>query len=134
VIELQYPDLRHWSWHVHPIVYRNSELNAASANRRLIIVLDTSIGRIAMVMIGANLVDAIVLNKAVRKGAYMSRGEELGYFALGGSAILMLFDVRSECNLLFDERLIHRSWQGEQTQVFAAQELATFNCTKLDGG
>ena len=46
---------------------------------------------VAYVAIGAMLVGSIVWTAGGKKGTTVKRGEELGYFAYGGSTIVALF-------------------------------------------
>ena len=63
-------------------------------NRRVVVVLRAASGlRVALVILGGFLVDSIRLDlDAVRVGASLAKGQFLGAFALGGSAILLLAD------------------------------------------
>lgn len=46
---------------------------------------------VAFVAIGALLVGSIVFTNGANKGSKIKRGEELGYFAYGGSTVVCLF-------------------------------------------
>lgn len=47
--------------------------------------------QVAYVAIGAMLVGSIVWTAGGNKGAQVKRGDELGYFAYGGSTVVVLF-------------------------------------------
>ena len=66
----------------------------------------------AFIAIGANCVGSIIATPAV--GSWAAKGDELGYFAFGGSTIAMLFPPAS---VLFDDDLVFASSRGVETQV-----------------
>ena len=47
-------------------------------------------GKVMMVCVGATMVGSIVTT--VSEGEYVRRGQEFGYFAFGGSTIVLLFE------------------------------------------
>ena len=54
-------------------------------------VITEQFGTVMVVAVGATVVGSILFTKGV--GATVSKGEELGYFAFGGSTVLTLFQV-----------------------------------------
>ena len=63
------------------------------AQARGLIVLDTPIGLVAVLPIGMCQVSSVILTAEV--GVTLRKGEELGYFQLGGSDIILLFEAKS---------------------------------------
>ena len=61
-----------------------------SHNRRCVLVLQQEGLQLALVIIGGFLVDSVRMDPEIRPGAKVAKGQYLGAFALGGSAILML--------------------------------------------
>ncbi|KAL6304965.1 phosphatidylserine decarboxylase-domain-containing protein [Sparassis latifolia] len=69
---------------------------------------------VAFVAIGAMLVGSIKWTAGGEKGRNVSRGDELGYFAYGGSTIVALF---SRGLVTFDEDLLRNSESVLETQM-----------------
>ena len=59
-------------------------------NRRYIIEIKRGQFRLVMVIIGGFLVDSIRIKGNIKKGYNINKGEMIGSFALGGSAVLLL--------------------------------------------
>lgn len=59
-----------------------------SKNKRFVITIDTKLGEIKYIAVGASAVGDIQLS--VSKGDDIKRGEELGFFGLGSTVILLL--------------------------------------------
>ncbi|KAI6017976.1 phosphatidylserine decarboxylase-domain-containing protein [Pisolithus microcarpus] len=75
---------------VNPQAIR-SALDVYGENARKIIPIDSPhFGRVLAVCVGAMMVGSI--RTVVHEGQRVSRGDELGYFAFGGSTIVMLFE------------------------------------------
>jgi phosphatidylserine decarboxylase len=67
---------------------------------RGLVVLDSPIGLVACIPMGMAQVSSVVLTAEV--GRQLRKGEELGYFAFGGSDFVMVFEQRSN---------VHLDWQ-----------------------
>jgi phosphatidylserine decarboxylase len=59
-------------------------------NRRYIIIIKQEHCKIAMIIIGGFCVDSIRIDKQIQPNASIEKGQYIGAFALGGSAIIML--------------------------------------------
>ena len=71
-------------------------------NRRVVVVVRGDAGvTVALVILGGFLVDSVRVHDAVKPGRRLEKGQFLGNFALGGSAILLL----SDANLTLDPKL-----------------------------
>ncbi len=57
---------------------------------RGLIVMDSPVGKVAMVPIGMDFISSC--NLSVSEGAYLNKGDEFGYFLFGGSDMIMLFE------------------------------------------
>ncbi|KDQ53656.1 hypothetical protein JAAARDRAFT_38966 [Jaapia argillacea MUCL 33604] len=93
---------------VNPQAVNEPKLDVFTANKRSIIYLkpdSSEAGEVAFIAVGALLVGGIVWTGGKQKGA-IKRGDELGYFAYGGSTILVLFPKGS---VKFDEDLVKNS-------------------------
>ncbi len=60
---------------------------------RGLIVFDSPIGLVAVLPIGMAQVSSV--NMTAVKGAYLNKGDEFGYFHMGGSDIILLFQAGS---------------------------------------
>ncbi|KAF9244644.1 phosphatidylserine decarboxylase-domain-containing protein [Melanogaster broomeanus] len=91
---------------VNPQAVNEAKLDVLSRNKRSVLYLDHTLSgkTIAFVAIGALLVGSIVWT--AEENAAVKRGDELGYFAYGGSTIVAIFprDV-----IAFDEDLVRHS-------------------------
>lgn len=64
---------------------------------RGLIVLETSIGLIAVLPIGMSQVSSVIIT--AEEGVTVRKGEELSYFQFGGSDIILLFEASSNVSL-----------------------------------
>lgn len=87
-----------------------------SRNRRVRSELATEkFGRVLYIEVGATNVGSIQQTK--KAGDWLERGEEKGYFAFGGSLIVLLFEkekIRFSADLLRDDELEIRCLMGEE--------------------
>lgn len=75
---------------VNPQAIRTA-LDVYGENARKIVPIDSAqFGRVMAVCIGAMMVGSI--KTTVNEGDHVSRGQEFGYFAFGGSTIVVLFE------------------------------------------
>jgi phosphatidylserine decarboxylase len=61
---------------------------------RGLVIIDSPIGVVAMIPVGMGIVSSI--NFTADEGETLVKGEELGYFAFGGSDIILLFEASSK--------------------------------------
>ncbi|GAW01512.1 hypothetical protein LENED_003112 [Lentinula edodes] len=109
---------------VNPQAVNEPKFDVFTANVRSILYLThTATGkRVAFVAIGALLVGSIVWTKGAEKGAEVRRGEELGYFAYGGSTVIALFPKGV---VEFDQDLVKNSEEPIETLVKVGSSLGT---------
>ncbi len=75
---------------VSPIALRKS-MKYLWENKRILSVIDTAdLGQVAFIAIGATCVGSILM--ATKSGDSIRKGDELGYFAFGGSCVITLFE------------------------------------------
>ncbi|GAA6008359.1 hypothetical protein JCM11491_004448 [Sporobolomyces phaffii] len=104
----------------------NENLPVFTANKRDVTLLsmrqeDNSSLDLAFVQIGAMLVGSIV--QTAQQGRAVNRGEELGYFAYGGSTIVMLVpNGRVE----WDHDLVENSKNKLETAVKVGEQIGRF--------
>ncbi|KAJ8095128.1 hypothetical protein PM082_010350 [Marasmius tenuissimus] len=96
----------------------NQDFDVLTTNVRSVLYLThTPTGKqMAFVAVGALLVGSVLWTKGAEKGSAVRRGEELGYFAYGGSTIVVLFP--QGC-IDFDEDLLNNSKMSLETLVKA---------------
>lgn len=79
-----------WLYSVSPIALRRAA-NYLWENKRVVTLIESErFGRVAFVAIGATCVGSIGMT--AKTGAVVGRGEELGYFAFGGSCVITVFE------------------------------------------
>ncbi|KAF9903805.1 hypothetical protein EC991_003363 [Linnemannia zychae] len=89
---------------VNPMAIR-SQLDVYGENKRVVSTIKSpEFGTVAYVAIGAMLVGSIVLT--TQAGQSVERMDEHGYFAFGGSTIVVLFEPNA---IVFDEDLVRSS-------------------------
>ncbi|GLB40809.1 putative catalyzes the formation of phosphatidylethanolamine (PtdEtn) from phosphatidylserine (PtdSer) [Lyophyllum shimeji] len=87
---------------VNPQAVR-SALDVFGENVRTIVDLDSPhFGRVVLACVGAMMVGSVRMT--VREGEYVVRGQEMGYFAFGGSTVVALFE--KEAGVRWDEDLL----------------------------
>lgn len=88
------------------------KLDVFTQNKHSILHLQTSFPTpLVFVAIGAMLVGSISFN--VSQGQKLQRGDNLGYFAYGGSTVIVLFP--REMGMKFDDDLVRNSQSGFET-------------------
>jgi len=97
---------------VNPQAIRTT-LDVYGENARKIVTIDSPIyGRVMAVCVGAMMVGSIITT--VNEGAEVKRGDEFGYFAFGGSTIVLLFEKGA---LNWDEDILNNSQASLETLV-----------------
>jgi phosphatidylserine decarboxylase len=119
VISVQDVDGTYFS--VNPMVVR-SKNNVFTENRRSVAVIDSQqFGKVAFVAVGAAMVGSIHFT-GIKMGSAVSRGDDLGYFAYGGSTVVVLFQPGA---VHFDEDLTASSLKGVETVVKVKEHIGT---------
>lgn len=97
---------------VNPIVYK-SGVQPLTENERHLIILDSEkFGKVLFVPVGAMLVGKITETYDSEK--FHKKGDEIGYFAFGGSSIVMIF---KKGVITPDENFIQNSLHDRETAV-----------------
>lgn len=82
-------------------------------NARTIVWLESKeFGKVAVVCVGAMLVGSIIITAKV--GSELKRADEMGYFAFGGSTLVVVFE---EGKMNFDRDLLENSDRTVETLV-----------------
>ncbi|KAL7944667.1 putative phosphatidylserine decarboxylase [Trichoderma barbatum] len=97
---------------VNPMAIR-SALDVYGENVRVLVPIDSEVhGRVMVICVGAMMVGSTVITR--NEGERVSRAEELGYFAFGGSTVLLLFEPGK---MRFDDDLVDNSNGALETLV-----------------
>lgn len=98
---------------VNPMAIRIPFISVYSENTRAYSIIESpTYGKVAYVMIGAMMVGSIKVTS--RTGESAKKGDEHGYFAFGGSTILLFFKKDA---IVWDEDLKNNSEQNMETLV-----------------
>ena len=97
---------------VNPVAVR-SHIDVYSENRRNVVIIDSEgFGMVVCVIIGATMVGSIVM--MCKEGDQVAKGDELAYFAFGGSTIVTVFPKDS---IVFDRDITINSSIPVETLV-----------------
>mmetsp|Transcript_26232 Transcript_26232/g.65933 ORF Transcript_26232/g.65933 Transcript_26232/m.65933 type:complete len:193 (+) Transcript_26232:1613-2191(+) len=108
---------------VNPIAVNATDI--FTVNKRTVCIIKSPIfGKVAFVCIGATLVGSIVLTAEV--GKTFAKGDEMGYFAFGGSTTIALFQGG---RVAYDEDLLKHSNQSLETLVKMGTQLGVSRST-----
>jgi len=92
---------------VNPMAVR-STLDVFTTNKRSVVQIQTRYSKhpVAFIAVGAMLVGSINWTADVTPGASIKKGEELGYFAYGGSTVILLMprDMQFKAEKLLEEK------------------------------
>jgi phosphatidylserine decarboxylase len=105
---------------VNPIAVRQAKPGIYTKNKRDVYLIKTrEFGLVAMVAVGATVVGSI--NTVSTQGSFLERGNDHGFFAFGGSTILVLFQPGT---VQFDEDLLSNSRRPLETFVRVGNQVA----------
>ncbi|KDD74425.1 hypothetical protein H632_c1322p0, partial [Helicosporidium sp. ATCC 50920] len=105
---------------VNPIAVNSSYADVFTENKRSVLLLDApGVGRVAFVAVGATLVGSI--RWTVQEGQLLAKGEELGYFAFGGSTCVLL--LPDAAPVAWDEDLRANSHKSLETLVKVGEQI-----------
>jgi len=97
---------------VNPIAIRE-DIDVYTENKRMFTLLDSpEFGTVGYISVGATMVGSIRLTS--KEGQSAKKGDEHGYFAFGGSTILVLFEPN---RITFDKDLVVNSGKPIETLV-----------------
>ena len=84
-------------------------------------------GSLCLVAIGIATISSVVLNPS--KGVHLSKGDEIGHFTYGGSAIVLIFSPGTLSHTLLDEE--SGPYRVETANMRVGQRLGNLNKKKL---
>ncbi|KAL6074010.1 Phosphatidylserine decarboxylase proenzyme 2 [Balamuthia mandrillaris] len=98
---------------VNPVAINRANINVFGDNKRVISELfSEQFGEVCYVSVGATLVGSIILT--TEEGQEVHKGDEHGYFAFGGSTIILLFQKGT---MEWDPELIANSQKPVETLI-----------------
>jgi len=98
---------------VNPFAIREKHINVYTQNKRVVNVLKTKeFGDVISVSVGATMVGSIHIT--AEKGAHVKKGDEHGYFAFGGSTVVLIF---KKGTIEFDGDLLKNSSMPIETLI-----------------
>lgn len=104
---------------VNPMAVRQ-KVDVYTENARTVTIIDSpQFGKVAFVSIGAMMVGSIVITPEV--GAEVKRMSEIGYFAFGGSTIVLLYG--KEAGVEFDKDLVGNSRDQLETLIKVGESI-----------
>lgn len=104
---------------VNPMAVRQ-KVDVYTENARTVTLIDSpQFGKVAFVSIGAMMVGSIVITTEI--GAEVKRMSEIGYFAFGGSTIVLLFS--KDAQLEFDKDLLANSKDQLETLIKVGESI-----------
>lgn len=91
---------------VNPMAVRAEDFDVYTENKRLVTIIESPThGTVLYIAVGATMVGSIQVS--VKQGDQVRKGDEFGYFAFGGSTVLLLFEpgkIRWDDDLLANSR------------------------------
>jgi len=105
---------------VNPIAIREAIDVYTENKRQRVIIKSPQFGDVLYITVGATMVGSI--NFTVKEGQTVKKGDEIGYFAFGGSTILVLFKPGT---IKFDSDLLVNSSKPIETLVKFGTSLGT---------
>ncbi|KAI7845326.1 hypothetical protein COHA_001168 [Chlorella ohadii] len=104
---------------VNPLAVNSPFANVFTRNKRSVLLLDApGYGQVAYVAIGATVVGSI--RWTVEVGQELGKGDECGFFAFGGSTIVVLFQQGA---VVWDADLLQNSLSSLETRVLMGERL-----------
>ena len=104
---------------VNPMAVRQ-KVDVYTENARTVTLIESpQFGKVAFVSIGAMMVGSIVITTEI--GAEVKRMSEIGYFAFGGSTIVILYS--KEAQVQFDQDLVANSKEQLETLIKVGESI-----------
>ena len=105
---------------VNPLAIRSAK-DVLTQNKRVLTALhQTVVDDVLYIAVGATMVGSVVITSS--EGERKRKGDEHGYFAFGGSTVLLLFRQGS---VRFDEDLLYNTSKSMETLIRMGESIAT---------
>ncbi|MFM7024249.1 MAG: archaetidylserine decarboxylase [Flavobacteriales bacterium] len=106
---------------VSPIALQTSFTKVFCKNKKELCTLTTEAhGEILLIPVGATMVGS--LNSTFEPNTIVEKGQEMGYFAFGGSTVVLLFDTK---HFKIDEDLIQNTKKNIETYLHMGEKIAS---------
>lgn len=110
-----------WYYSVSPYAIRPNFARVFCENKRSYTILSTAEkGDILLSPVGATMVGSII--DTYKPDSAVQKGDEMGYFAFGGSSILMLVDREK---VKIDQDLLENTNNGYETSIIMGEQIGT---------
>lgn len=120
-------DVRGKLYTVNPIAVNSTFANVFTQNKRAVVIIDSpQFGEVAFIAIGATMVGSI--NFTAEVGKTYAKGDEMGYFAFGGSTTIALFQKDA---VVIDADLLSNSLRSLETLVKVGERLGVAPTSQL---
>jgi len=106
---------------VNPYAVAQS-VHSFTENKRVLTVLETAIGKVLFMEVGATNVGSI--HQTYKPGKTYRKGDMKGFFSFGGSALIVLFEPKK---ITFDPQLLQHSQKHLEIRCLMGQFLASIN-------
>ena len=104
---------------VNPMAVRQ-KVDVFTENARTVTLIESpQYGKVAFISIGAMMVGSIVITTEI--GSEIKRMSEIGYFAFGGSTIVLLYS--KEAKVEFDSDLLENSKEQVETLIKVGESI-----------
>ena len=114
---------------VNPLAIR-SQKDVLTQNKRVLTLLHHSVvGDVLYIAVGATMVGSVILTTHV--GDRKAKGDEHGYFAFGGSTVLLLFRQGS---VRFDDDLLYNTSKSMETLIRMGESIGRVSVSAGSGG
>ena len=104
---------------VNPLAIRSTKDVLTQNKRVLTRLLDSVVGEVLYVAVGATMVGSVIITSL--EGERKDKGAEHGYFAFGGSTVLLLFRQGS---VRFDDDLLYNTSKSMETLIRMGESIA----------
>jgi len=103
---------------VNPLAVKQN-IHIFTENKRTLCLLETEkFGKVAYIEVGATFVGSI--NQTYQAYSTVKKGDEKGFFAFGGSSLILLFEPNM---LILDKDLVEAGFQQVETRCLMGQSL-----------
>lgn len=89
----------YWDKKTNSYVLKSNSLSWQAYETRGVVILDTFVGKVALLPIGMGQVSSVNFEKNIKKGLKIKKGDPLGYFLFGGSDFVMIFEEKADFNI-----------------------------------
>jgi phosphatidylserine decarboxylase len=109
-----------WLYSVSPVALRRNIRYLVENKRELTLIESPAFGTVAMLEVGATNVGSIL--QSFTAGRPVTKGEEKGFFAFGGSCVITLF---ARGHIRFDDDIVAQSAQCRETYARMGDRLGS---------